>query len=257
MQQPLLARPGVGCCTRRTFSAMTCSLGMLPWVGRSLAADEVSGLPAAVAGIAIPRSRIAIRAVKFSRASCPAFLFNHCMRTFVFGALALQKQNLSYDADQAFVAAALHDLGLLPAFETKGQSFEIDGADAAQKFAHDAGLNTTGANIVWHGVALHDARFAITRRAGPEAMLVALGAASDVDGPDLNADSEKQQMAEVIAAFPRIQFKARFTQLLIDHCQRKPLSQRGTWLEGLCREQVPSAWSNTVEQEIAAAPFAE
>jgi hypothetical protein len=37
----------------------------------------------------------------------------------------------------------------------------------------------------------------------------------------------------------------------------KPLSQRGTWLEGLCREQVPSAWSRTFEEQIAAAPFAE
>ena len=155
------------------------------------------------------------------------------------------------------MAAALYDLGLLPAFETKEQSFAIDGADAAQKFARDAGLNTIGANIVWDGVAFHDARFAITRRAGPVAMLVALGAGSDVDGPDLNTDDKKKQMAEVVAAFPRLQFKPRFTKLLIGHCQRKPLSQRGTWLEGLCREQVPSAWSNTVEQEIAAAPFAE
>jgi hypothetical protein len=179
------------------------------------------------------------------------------MRTFLFGALALQKQKLSYDAEQAFVAAALHDLGLLPAFETKGQSFEIDGADAAEKFAHDGGLNTIGAEIVWRGVAFHDVRFAFTRRAGPEAMLVALGAGSDVDGPDLNTDIEKKQMAEVVAAFPRLQFKSRFTKLLVEHCQRKPLSQRGTWLEGLCREQAPSAWSNTVEQEIAAAPFAE
>jgi len=230
---------------------------MLPWLGQSIAASEVSQLPAAVAGIAIPHSRIAIRAVKFARASCPGFLFNHCMRTYLFGALSLQKQSLSYDADQAFVAAALHDLGLLPAFETQGQSFEIDGADAAEKFARDAGLNAIGANIVWDGVAFHDARFAITRRAGPEAMLVALGAGSDVDGPDLNTDDEKKQMAEVVAAFPRLQFKSRFTELLICHCQRKPLSQRGTWLEGLCREQVPSAWSNTLDQEIAAAPFTE
>jgi hypothetical protein len=35
------------------------------------------------------------------------------------------------------------------------------------------------------------------------------------------------------------------------------LSQRGTWLEGLCREQVPSAWTDTVEREIADAPFSE
>jgi hypothetical protein len=257
MQRPSAARLGITCCTRRTFSAMACALGLLPWVDQSLAASEVSALPNAVAGIAIPRSRIALRAVKFSQASCPDFLFNHCMRTFLFGALALQKQQLSYDAEQAFVAAALHDLGLLPAFETQGQSFEIDGADAAEKFAHDVGLNTSGAEIVWRGVAFHDVRFAFTRRAGPEAMLVALGAGSDVDGPNLNTDNEKKQMAEVVAAFPRLQFKSRFTKLLVEHCQRKPLSQRGTWLEGLCREQAPSAWSNTVEQEIAAAPFAE
>jgi hypothetical protein len=257
MQRPPAARFGIACCTRRTFSAMACSFVMLPRVGLSLAAHEVSGLPSAVAGIEIPRTRIAIRAVKFSQAACPDFLFNHCMRTFLFGALALQKRALSYDADQAFMAAALHDIGLLPSFETKEQSFEIDGADAAERFAHAAGMHTVAADIVWHGVAFHDARFAITRRAGPEAMLVALGAGSDVDGPDVTSDNEKKQMTEVVAAFPRLQFKSRFTKLLIDHCKRKPLSQRGTWLEGLCRAQAPGAWSNTVEQEIAAAPFTE
>ena len=55
----------------------------------------------------------------------------------------------------------------------------------------------------------------------------------------------------------RLQFKRRFTQLAIDHCRRKPASQRGTWLEGLCREQVPGAFADTVEQDIAAAPFSE
>jgi len=54
-----------------------------------------------------------------------------------------------------------------------------------------------------------------------------------------------------------LQFKSRFTSLVIEHCKRKPTSQRGTWLEGLCREQVPSAWTDTVEKEIAASPFAE
>jgi hypothetical protein len=64
-------------------------------------------------------------------------------------------------------------------------------------------------------------------------------------------------MTEIVAEFPRLHFKQRFTALLIDHCHRKPLSQRGTWLEGLCRQQVPEAWKETVEQEIAGAPFDE
>jgi len=45
--------------------------------------------------------------------------------------------------------------------------------------------------------------------------------------------------------------------LLVDHCSRKPLSQRSTWLEGLCRSTAPTAWAETVENEIASSPFAE
>jgi hypothetical protein len=214
-------------------------------------------MPKEVAGVAIPRSPEAIRAAAFARQSCPDYLFNHCMRTFLIGALAMQKQALTYNADDAFIAAGLHDLGLLPAFASKARSFEIDGANAAEKFARDNGLSAEEADIVWHGIAFHDVRFSITRRAGPEAMLVALGAAGDVDGPSLSTDVEKRQIAEVVAAFPRLQFKNRFTTLLIDHCKRKPTSQRGTWLEGLCREQVPGAWNDTVEKEIMAAPYNE
>jgi hypothetical protein len=243
--------------TRRGFSAIALSFGALPWAAQARVAGEVSSLPNEVAGIAIPRSRIAVLAANFARQSYPDFLFNHCMRTFLFGALALRRQKLSFNANEAFVAAALHDLGLLPSFASKSQSFEIDGANAAEKFARGAGLDATDADIVWHSVAFHDIRFAITQRAGPEAILVALGAGGDVDGPDLDKDDEKRQVAEVVAAFPRLQFKSRFTSLLVDHCKRKPVSQHGTWLEGLCREQVPAAWTNTVQKEIVAAPFAE
>jgi hypothetical protein len=243
--------------TRRHWLVMALSGLALPWATRLADAVMRSDLPTEVAGIPIPRSNVALRAAEFARRSCPEYLFNHCMRTFLFGALALKQQGLSFDADGAFVAAALHDLGLLPAFASPTQSFEIDGADAAWEFAHEQGLNVAKTNVIWQGVALHDGRFAFARRAGPEAMLVALGAGSDVDGPDLKSDDQKRQMAEVVAAFPRLQFKQRFTALLVDHCQRKPLSQRGTWLEGLCRRQVPEAWKETVEQEIAAAPFAE
>ena len=215
-----------------------------------------TGVPSEVAGIKLPQSGVARAAAEFSRSHCPDYLFNHCMRTFLFGAVALQAQKRSYDADTAFAAAALHDLGLLPAFATASSSFEIDGANRAEQVMTESGLSPRDAAIVWHAIALHDVRFAITRRQGPEAMLVAMGAGCDVDGPDESA-IEASQIKEIVSAFPRLQFKQRFTALAVDHCKRKPLSQRGTWLEGLCREQVPSAWTDTVEREIADAPFSE
>jgi hypothetical protein len=243
--------------TRRSFCALALSLAASPWTARVAAAPGDPGLPSSVAGIAIPRSAIALRAAQLARRSCPEFLFNHCLRTYLFGALELQRQRVPYNADEAFIAATLHDLGLLPAFASASLSFELDGANAAEKFARDNGLSAAAADIVWHGVAFHDVRFAITRRAGPEARLVAYGAGGDVDGPNLDSDDERRQLQQVLAAFPRLQFKKRFTTLLIDHCRRKPTSQRGTWLEGLCREQKPAAWTDTVEAEIAAAPFPE
>jgi hypothetical protein len=218
--------------------------------------DSLTQLPTEVAGIKLPRSNLATKAAQFSRGHCPDYLFNHCMRTFLFGAVALQAQNSSYDADKAFAAASLHDLGLLPEFASPKSSFEIDGANRAEQLMLEAGLAPQEANIVWHAIVLHDARFALTRRQGPEAMLVAMGAACDVDGPDPDS-IDAARTAEIVAAFPRLQFKQRFTALTVDHCKRKPLSQRGTWLEGLCREQVPSVWTDTVEHEIAAAPFRE
>jgi hypothetical protein len=87
-------------------------------------------------------------------------------------------------------------------------------------------------------------------------MLVALGAGTDVDGPD-PGQIEQRQITEVLSAFPRLQFKRRFTALLIEHCERKPNSQRGTWLEGVCRRHASGTADDTVEQEIANAGFAE
>ena len=88
-----------------------------------LAAPSLA-LPAEVAGIRLPQSELARAAAEFSRQHCPEYLFNHCMRTFLFGAVALQKQQRVYDADKAFAAAALHDLGLLPEFESSAASFD-------------------------------------------------------------------------------------------------------------------------------------
>jgi hypothetical protein len=214
-------------------------------------------LPAEVAGVRLPRTPLALWAVDFARASCPDYLFNHCMRTFLFGALLLKRQHREYRGEDAFIGAALHDLGLLPAFETPKGSFEVDGADAAERWVRQNHGSPAQADRIWHTIELHDGKWALTLRQGPEAMLVALGAGTDVYGPD-PGDLDQRELDEVVAAFPRLKFKAQFTALLVAHCERKPDSQRATWLEGLCRAHAPHpSPDNAVEQEIASAAFPE
>jgi len=241
---------------RRMLLKMTGAAALLSRAG--LAADYARQpkLPAEVAGVTQPRSELALAAAGFAQQNCPDFLFNHCMRTFTFGALLLQRQRLSFNADTAFVASALHDLGLLRPFESPLGSFEIDGADAAEKFMLERHRSVADGDQVWHAVEMHDGKWALTARQGPEAMLVSLGAGADVYGPDPR-ELEARQVAEVLAAFPRLQFKQRFTSLLIAHCERKPNSQRSTWLDGVCRRHVPSVEADSVEQRIAAANFSE
>jgi hypothetical protein len=245
-------------CSHWTRRAVLASVTAFAGAGIPLvqAAPGTPAIPASVAGIAIPQSAFARKAMEYSRSVCPAFLFNHCMRTYLFGALFAQKQKLAFNADVAFAAAALHDLGLLQKFESAHGSFEIDGADTAEKFALGDGHTKTVSDLIWHAVEMHDGHWPLTKRQGPEAMVVSFGAGSDVDGPDDHFASPVE-VAAIVAAFPRLHFKKRFTALAIDHCKRKPLSQQGTWLEGLCREQAPAAWTDTVEKEIATAPFSE
>jgi hypothetical protein len=239
---------------RRQLLKMTGAVALL---ARFAAASGLpSTLPAEVAGIRLPHSELALAAAAFAQQNCPDFLFNHCMRTFTFGALLMQRQARAFNADSAFVASALHDLGLLQAFESARGSFEIDGADAAEKFMLEHHRSAAEADQVWHAVELHDGKWALTARQGSEAMLVSLGAGADVYGPD-PGEMQTRQIAEVLAAFPRRQFKQRFTSLLIAHCERKPTSQRATWLESVCRAHAPSVEQDSVEQHIAAADFPE
>jgi hypothetical protein len=210
-------------------------------------------LPVEVAGVALPRTALTDAAVALARGGCPDFLFNHCMRTYIFGALALRAEKISFDPQLAFVAATLHDLGLLPAFASPRGSFEIDGANRAELLLHDAGRSAADGRLVWNAIAMHDMREEYAAHQSGEAQLVANGAGADVISP---AGLDPRAVSEVLLAFPRLQFKTRFTTLLVDHCKRKPTAQIG-WLDGLCRATVPDAKRGSVENAIAAAPYAE
>lgn len=241
---------------RRMLLRMCGGGALLARVGSVASSARRPTLPAEVAGITVPRSELALAAADFARQNCPDFLFNHCMRTFTFGALLLQRQQLSFNRNTAFVASALHDLGLLQPFESPLGSFEIDGADAAERFMLTHHESAAESDQVWHAVEMHDGKWALTARQGPEAMLVSLGAGADVYGAD-PGELEVRQIADVLAAFPRLQFKQRFTSLLVAHCERKPNSQRGSWLEGVCRKHASTVEADSVEERIAAADFPE
>ena len=70
-----------------------------------------------VAGVRIPDTALCDAAIDLLESSSREFICTHCLRTYVFGSLAVRELGRSViDEEAAFCAAVLHDLGLVPAY---------------------------------------------------------------------------------------------------------------------------------------------
>jgi HD domain-containing protein len=221
----------------------------------SVAAQEASSaLPKRVAGVSLPDTPLALAATDLAHIACPPFLFNHCMRTYVFGALFAARDHVTYDEEMIFIAATLHDVGLTTTYATPEHSFEMDGADAAKAFLVSRGVAEARAEVAWNAIALHTSMLA--EHQAPQVALVGNGAGADVFGYDLKTLSQDQVQATV-SAFPRLSFNKEFRDLLIDHCHRKPFAQRGTWLDVFCRAHNPGVPYGDLDKRLLEARVPE
>jgi hypothetical protein len=85
-----------------------------------------------VAGIRIPDSIMARAATELVRDTQPDLLYNLSRRVFLFGALAAERKQLGYDPELLYIGAMFHDMGLMNAYSSKTNRFEVDGANAAR-----------------------------------------------------------------------------------------------------------------------------
>src|SRR6516165_3752438 len=74
-------------------------------LGRAAAAEAPGLLPREVGGVTIPDTAIARAAAAMAKAACPEHLYNHCVRTYLFGALVARREKIDYDAEIIFTAA--------------------------------------------------------------------------------------------------------------------------------------------------------
>jgi hypothetical protein len=186
-----------------------------------------------VAGITIPDTALCKAAVDLLEASSPEFLCTHCLRTYIFGSLAVRGIGHSIvDEEAAFCGAVLHDLGLVPAYLGENR-FEVDGADAARKFCSKHQVSPERADLVWKAIALHTST-GIASRMADEIALVHLGAGLDLFGFGLD-QMPPHVVEDVLDKYPRLNFKAEFRNLLVHHCQRNPAAQVLNWTDDIAR----------------------
>jgi len=93
-------------------------------------------------------------------------------------------------------------LGLVDAFHTETNRFEVDGVDAARAFLRSNGIPEPKADLVWEAIALHTTP-GIPQHMRPEIALTNAGVL--VDGVGVGYDEyTPEQRDQVVAAFPGV-----------------------------------------------------
>ena len=179
-----------------------------------------TGAPALTAlGMPVPDSTVAQRAEALIADVAPAFLVNHSVRAYAWAVELAWHDKLEFDPEILYVSALLHDIGLVPAYDLGG-CFEIDGAIAAERFATAEGQPSTRARAIYDVIALHMEEELPPDRAS-EVVLLWDSTGVDVSGDRLD-DVRPELVPDVLAAYPRLDFKIGFAAAFADQATLKP-----------------------------------
>jgi len=189
-------------------------------------------------GITVPDSAIARRASERMADVAAPFLVNHSIRCYAWAVELAEHDRLKFDPEILYVAAMLHDVGLVPAFDLGG-CYEIDGAIAAERLAREAGQPEARARAVYDVIALHNDED-LPPGTAAEVVLLWEAAGTDVTGHRF-ADVRPAIIPPLLAAYPRLDFKREFTALLIDQASRKPSCPAAAMIAAGMLEEVAQA----------------
>jgi HD domain len=188
----------------------------------------------------VPDSALARRARELITDVAGRALVNHSVRTYAWAVELARHDRLQFDPEILYVAAMLHDIGLVPPYDLGG-CYEVDGGVAAERLATEAGEPEARARAIYDVIALHDDE-TLPPDSAPEVVLLWESAGTDVTGNRF-ADVRPTIIPGLLAAYPRLDFKREFSALLVDQASRKPTCPAAEML------------ATGILDEIAQAPF--
>ena len=93
-----------------------------------------------LAGLTVPDTALVRDAIELSRNSLEPYLFNHVMRSWLFGVVLSLGAKPAPDPELLALSVVLHDLGLSDRYAAADR-FEVDGANAARAFLKARGIS--------------------------------------------------------------------------------------------------------------------
>ena len=207
-----------------------------------------------LAGIKVADTPLVHDAVELARTSLEPYLFNHVMRSWLFGVLLSEDAERAADPELLAVSAVLHDLGLTKRYMAENR-FEVDGANAAREFLKDRDISTQQTQVVWDAIALHTTP-TLALHKEPEVVMTHSGIAVDVLGVGLDRIPEDKQHA-VLTEFPRLAFKNQFQVILCNVVRQKPATAVDNILRDFGILYVEGFAPPNFADLVANAPFSE
>jgi hypothetical protein len=147
-------------------------------------------------------------------------LLNHCVRSYLWGAMYAAAHDVAFDDELLFVSAMLHDIGLTDAFDSHRVHFEEAGGNLAWVFGMAAGWPTDRAERAAKIIVLHMSGD-VSATDDPESHILQVATSWEVVGrrPELFPE---QARAEMLARYPRHGFGGEFLACFEDQALRKP-----------------------------------
>ncbi|MFD6160575.1 HD domain-containing protein [Nocardia sp. NPDC060256] len=172
--------------------------------------------------ITIPDSVSCRAATEVAAAYCTPALFNHSIRSNLWSAGHAELNGIDFDAELLYVAALLHDLGLVDEFDNASLSFEISGGHLAWVFGAAAGWPVPRRVRVSEVIVAHMAD-SVDVAIDPEGHLLEHGTSVDISGRGCDA-LPPEFRSSVLERHPRLGLPEEFLACFQAQAGRKPTS---------------------------------
>ncbi|GAA0450423.1 HD domain-containing protein [Streptomyces sp. NPDC046215] len=170
--------------------------------------------------LAIPASPACTAALEVATAYCSPALLNHCARSYLWAAAHAAAEGITFDPELLYVAALLHDLGLVAEFDSHTVPFETAGGHVAWVFAAAAGWPAERRTRVSEVIVRHMwDRVDVTE--DPEGHLLEFATSVDISGRGADRFPAGFR-AEVLERHPRLGLADEFVACFEDQAARKP-----------------------------------
>lgn len=207
-----------------------------------------------LAGVLVPDTPLVADAIALARTRSEPYLFNHVMRSWLFATLVAERKGEPYDAEVLAVSALLHDIALSES-SAGALRFEVEGANTAREFALGRGVDARRTQLIWDSIALNSTP-SICLHKEVEAALCTMGVALDWGGWGYDS-IPAEQMARIVAEFPRLEMKQRFTNAVCGLCERRPETTYDNFARDFGARFVPGYSAPSMVDVLMNAPFEE